>query len=126
MLFCILYTTRIPLIAMLSMIYMLTSCGANLWSNACNDLQIRRTSISECSNRGYCNRVLGQCECDPGFTGLACSRLVCPNDCSGHGVCTSTYQVATAPWRTRDREGGRNRDATVIEPSQRVPSGHAH
>lgn len=42
---------------------------------------------AECSDRGSCNHKTGECECDSGFTGSACRRMVCPNDCSGHGVC---------------------------------------
>lgn len=42
---------------------------------------------AECGNRGTCDRGSGTCQCEAGFTGSACERLECPNDCSGHGVC---------------------------------------
>lgn len=29
---------------------------------------------AECSNRGHCNTKTGQCECMPGYEGLACNR----------------------------------------------------
>jgi hypothetical protein len=29
---------------------------------------------AECSNRGHCNTQTGQCECMPGYEGLACNR----------------------------------------------------
>ncbi|KAA0172382.1 hypothetical protein FNF28_00065 [Cafeteria roenbergensis] len=42
---------------------------------------------AECSNKGACNRITGECECEPGFEGSACQRMGCPSDCSGHGRC---------------------------------------
>ncbi len=45
--------------------------------------------LVECSARGVCDRVSGSCACVEGYTGDACQRTVCPNDCSGHGVCQS-------------------------------------
>merc|ERR1719163_1208585 len=44
---------------------------------------------TECSSKGSCNRDTGTCDCYEGFTGLACSRQLCPNSCSGHGRCIS-------------------------------------
>lgn len=51
-------------------------------------------ALYECSNRGVCDRTSGSCTCFPGFTGAACDRSECPNDCSGHGVCVSIQQMA--------------------------------
>eukprot|EP01040_Poterioochromonas_malhamensis_P010427 gene10427-11344_t len=48
----------------------------------------------ECSNRGVCDRASGLCKCFAGFTGAACDRTECPNDCSGHGSCYSIKQMA--------------------------------
>lgn len=50
--------------------------------------------VAECSNRGTCNRKTGECTCFAGFTGPSCNRNLCPNDCSGHGVCVSIKDMA--------------------------------
>eukprot|EP00937_MAST-01D_sp_MAST-1D-sp2_P007666 g7666.t1 len=48
----------------------------------------------ECSNMGRCERSLGICLCQVGFTGKACERLACPNLCQGKGKCLSMRQRA--------------------------------
>lgn len=50
---------------------------------------------AECSNRGICERARGACVCVDGFTGAACERKACPNDCNGQGKCTSLEDYAT-------------------------------
>lgn len=49
---------------------------------------------AECSNRGKCDRVLGECMCGKGFEGSACERFVCPNNCSEKGRCVSAKTLA--------------------------------
>jgi hypothetical protein len=48
----------------------------------------------ECSNRGTCDVKEGTCECFAGYTGAACQRQACPNDCSGHGTCETVTELA--------------------------------
>lgn len=54
---------------------------------------------AECSNAGECDRVKGECTCNPGHTGAACERLSCPVPlkgnvpCSGKGTCLSLQDL---------------------------------
>jgi len=48
----------------------------------------------ECSDQGLCDRSTGLCTCFDGYTGSACQRTECPNDCSGHGTCRSNRDFA--------------------------------
>jgi len=49
----------------------------------------------ECSGRGSCDGATGRCGCFDGFSGEACQRTVCPNDCSGNGVCQDLRRFAS-------------------------------
>lgn len=44
--------------------------------------------------RGLCDRVTGECDCFDGFSGAACERSGCPDDCSGHGRCVNMKSLA--------------------------------
>ena len=56
--------------------------------------------FQECSGRVECNRKSGRCECFDGFSGAACHRTSCPNECSQHGTCQTlnsiTHQLSLA------------------------------
>jgi len=56
---------------------------------------------AECSAKGYCDRATGECQCFPSYDGAACQRASCPgypDSCSGHGVCKTIKQLATADY----------------------------
>ncbi len=44
----------------------------------------------DCSGHGRCHALDGTCDCDKGYGGLACSEVLCPNNCtSPNGRCDS-------------------------------------
>lgn len=66
----------------------------------------------ECSNKGICNRKTGECVCVANYGGMACERTVCPNNCSGHGICMTQSALAaayiktyTVPWDAQKHMG---------------------
>lgn len=57
--------------------------GAYEWYSISQDSDQQDISNSahdymECSNKGYCNRHTGECECYDGYEGVACQRAACP------------------------------------------------
>lgn len=51
--------------------------------------------LTECSGRGTCDYSSGKCTCLAGYTGEACQRTACPNQCSGHGSCQTELRFAS-------------------------------
>lgn len=43
---------------------------------------------------GTCDHGTGECSCREGWTGDACGRLECADDCSGNGACLPVYRLA--------------------------------
>ena len=43
--------------------------------------------MNNCSDHGACDSRTGVCWCDPGWTAGDCSKQLCYNNCTGHGVC---------------------------------------
>lgn len=70
--------------------------------SALNVLSNTGHAYMECSNKGLCDRTAGVCACFDGYDGSACQRTSCPatsaGTCSGHGVCESISQIATADY----------------------------
>ena len=76
----------------------------------------------ECSNKGICKRKRGICDCFEGYSGIACERTECPNDCSQNGICYSQKLLAeeagmtyTTPWDAKKITG------CVCDPGYRGP-----
>ncbi|GMH52091.1 hypothetical protein TrRE_jg12443, partial [Triparma retinervis] len=63
-------------------------------------------ALVECSNAGICDRSIGICECFEGYTGAACRRSSCPNDCSGNGVCMTIKDAGLYLGRDYDSKPG--------------------
>merc|ERR1711871_847603 len=75
----------------------------------------------ECSNAGLCDRSTGVCECFDGWTGAACTRQACPNDCSGHGTCQSVDELRTqAPTKVVNKNSQKVVTCTVAARSTTV------
>ena len=56
----------------------------------------------ECSNKGVCDRTTGECQCFPGYEGVACQRTVCPNNCNDRGTCWPEKHLAHKAGRQYD------------------------
>ena len=53
-----------------------------------------RLCATACGPHGACDSGVGECACEPGWTGPLCAEQGCPSMCSGHGVCNTSGTVA--------------------------------
>merc|ERR1719181_599813 len=66
-------------------------------------------AYAECSDKGICDHVTGQCRCFAGYTGAGCRRSECPNSCHGHGRCVldaEVYQTNSEIYQPTDQMYG--------------------
>jgi len=75
----------------------LTNCPRGLGFSGMPVSATRAHFETECSNAGLCESQVGQCECFDGFTGIACERLACVDECNGHGQCLTMRAIAHLP-----------------------------
>lgn len=68
--------------------------SGNAWVDHATSNNTAHAALTECSNMGVCDRTTGLCSCRSGFTGEACQRLVCQDDCNGRGRCMSMRDAA--------------------------------
>ena len=55
------------------------------WVDYATGDNVAHAVLTECSNMGICDRATVRCLCRTGFSGEACQRMECPNDCNGQG-----------------------------------------
>jgi hypothetical protein len=73
----------------------LVSCPSGIsWFDKASTTNVAHQSIVECSNAGKCDYKVGKCICSAGYTGYACERSSCPNNCNGRGQCLSMLEVS--------------------------------
>jgi len=69
------------------------TCPSGIAYNGLPHSNDDHTQKVECSGVGSCNRATGECVCQKGFTGKACNRRTCHNDCSNHGKCLPIHEI---------------------------------
>jgi len=65
----------------------------NAWVAVATDANDAHPAV-ECSNKGICDRKIGECECFANYDGIACERTICPNECNKRGLCSTEMQLA--------------------------------
>eukprot|EP00617_Octactis_speculum_P017428 CAMPEP_0185770852 /NCGR_PEP_ID=MMETSP1174-20130828/61538_1 /TAXON_ID=35687 /ORGANISM="Dictyocha speculum, Strain CCMP1381" /LENGTH=513 /DNA_ID=CAMNT_0028456465 /DNA_START=132 /DNA_END=1669 /DNA_ORIENTATION=+ len=90
-----------------------TCPSAPAWADKAYATDLAHTE-AECANAGFCDRSTGLCKCLPGYTGIACNRARCPNDCNGRGICMTigTLGELYGPDYVQPGSGGDGRGPT--------------
>ncbi|CAM9847791.1 unnamed protein product, partial [Chrysoparadoxa australica] len=72
----------------------LRTCASDVaWADKPYATDTAHTS-TECSGVGICDRQVLLSSSLPPFTGMACQRMKCPNNCNGAGVCMTMADLA--------------------------------
>mmetsp|Transcript_5521 Transcript_5521/g.12283 ORF Transcript_5521/g.12283 Transcript_5521/m.12283 type:complete len:399 (+) Transcript_5521:282-1478(+) len=74
------------------------------WADKAYAADTAHTDV-ECSNAGLCDRSTGMCACFDGYSGAACTRSLCPNECSGNGQCMTIGDMGQFEGRDYDQPG---------------------
>jgi hypothetical protein len=64
------------------------------WAGASNLGNRAHQQRKECSDGGFCDRKSGECKCLSYYTGAACERSVCPDECNNNGICITLKNIA--------------------------------
>lgn len=88
------------------------SCEKKAWFDEAYANNAAHAYGAECGAMGNCDHDTGECVCREGWTGAACERLACDDDCSENGACLPIYQLA----QLRESSGG------VLDPVVYGPS----
>lgn len=64
------------------------------WADAPWGNDAAHERIVECSDGGVCDRKSGECSCLSYYTGAACERSVCPDECNNNGICITLKNIA--------------------------------
>jgi hypothetical protein len=64
----------------------MTDSAGTVYSNTAHQ-------YAECSNKGLCDRTLGECMCLPGYEGAACQRASCPSQLASSNIAYSVFNM---------------------------------
>lgn len=77
----------------------------------------------ECSNKGLCDRAVGQCECLPGYDGVACQRASCPSKANSNTPGSGQGDRSNTSFKVFNAQSAFNGRASTV-PQRDQCSGH--